>query len=239
MMSDKRIGRFTSSQIYKLMAKGRGGKMSAKTLTYVEEVLMERLLGRLLNHDVSGRAASWGSALEGRAANMLDLFEWSYQPQETILHPTCDWWCGTPDLVSKIAVGDIKCPYTLKSFVQLADICLMADPNALLKKFPEYYWQLVSNAILTGTDEAWLFVYCPYKSELESVRDGISQLDDMAAQTDYQWIVFSRDDQLPWIPDDGYYKNLVSFSFKVPKEDILHLAEKVTKIVEEKCEVIL
>lgn len=236
MMSEKRIGRFTSSQIYKLMAKGRGSKMSAKTLTYVEEVLMERLLGRPLNHDVSGRSASWGNALETRAVGMVDLIEWKYQSSETILHPTCDWWCGTPDLVSKTAVGDIKCPYTLKSFVQLVDICLAADQNALLKNFPEYYWQLVSNAILTGTDEAWLFVYCPYKSELDEIRDSISQLDDMAAQTEYQWIAFSRDDQLPWIPDDGYYKNFNSFCFSVSQEDIILLSDKVETIVKELCE---
>ena len=214
-----RAGHFTSSQIWRLMTKGRGNQISKVALTYIADVAMEKRLGRVLNANHSSRPTSWGKAIEPRVAAMLDMLTWKYQSEETITHPTIANWCGTPDVVSKDCVGDIKCPYTLKAFGQLADICGLADKELLKKEFPEYFWQLVSNAILTGKSKAQIIVYCPYKSELDDIVKSLENLDDHELQTESQWIAFSSEDMLPWIPDGGYYKNLNQFQFEVTEDD--------------------
>ena len=204
------------------MLKGRGKNPSVRTLEYIEEVKIERRLGRRLNSNESSRPTSWGSVIESRVATILagdNPFEYKYASSDTLTHPTISDWCGTPDLVGADKVADIKCPYTLKSFVKLSDICLAQDSDKLKQQFPEYYWQLVSNAIITGKDKAELIVYCPYQSELDSIRENIANLDDTDLQTDSQWIAFSPDEKLPYLPDGGYYHNLNRFEFVVTVED--------------------
>lgn len=222
-----RTGRFTSSQIWRLMTKGRGGKPSKIASTYINDVRTEKLLGRPLNANQSSRPTSWGKALEPRVAGMIDNLIWKYQSDETIIHSEIDEWCGTPDLVSVEAVGDIKCPYTLKGFAELAGICNLKSLGDLKEQYPEYYWQLVSNAVLTGKHKADLFVYCPYHSELEEIAAGISQIDDYDLQTESQWIAFSSDEKLPWIPDNGHFQNLNHFQFEIDKEDEQQLIDTV------------
>ena len=228
-----RAGHFTSSQIWKLMTKGRGDKPSKVALNYIREVAMERRLGRCLNANQSSRPTSWGRAIESRVAGMLDSIIWKYQSEETLVHPKCKMWSGTPDVVSAGVVGDIKCPYTLKAFAELADICLAKDKETLKNEFPEYFWQLVSNAILTGKNQAQIIVYCPYKSELADIIKSLENLDDHELQTESQWIAFSSEEKLPWIPDGGYYKNLNHFQFEVTEEDKKQLEAAVNFAVKQ------
>lgn len=226
MLSNERIGKFTSSQVYRLMPKLRSGEPAASVKTYIEEVAIEARLGRILNSAASGRPCQWGHALEPRVAQMVE-FEYEYCSDKTIVHPEYSCWAGTPDLIGKDKVADIKCPYTMKSFVQLTDIVLAGDKEALKKDFPEYFWQLVSNAILTNKQEAELIVYCPLKSELESIRDELSERDDTDDQTELQWIFFAKDEALPYVIDGGYYKNLNRFPFSVDDADCAQLVNAI------------
>lgn len=232
MLDQSRVGNFTSSQIWKLMTNGRGRDAWSKVaLTYIEEVGMERELGRSLNSNETSRPTSWGSVIEGYVAGMLDNLEWSYQPDTTLTHKDISEWKGTPDLVGAGKVADIKCPYTLKSFVKLARICKSGNAEKLLDEFPEYYWQLVSNAILTGSHIAELIVFCPQERELDQIREYISNLDDTNLQTESQWIAFSSDDRLPWIPAESQLKSLNSLVFKVNEEDKEKLTNRVKKAI--------
>lgn len=218
MLSNIRVGRFTSSSIHFLMKKGRGGAPSVATQSYIEEKIMERKLGRTLNADLSSRPTVWGHALEKRLNTLLNMFEYNYCSDETVQHPEISSWVGTPDFVTSDRVVDAKCPYTLKSFCQLADIAIAGDVEKLKEDKPEYYWQLVSNSILTNRKNAELIVYCPYKSELQDIRDTTDSLEE-GEQNKLAWIYFSEDEDLPYLVEGNYYKNMYKFVFEVPEID--------------------
>lgn len=218
MLSNIRVGRFTSSSIHFLMKKGRGGAPSVATQSYIEEKIMERKLGRTLNADLSSRPTVWGHALEKRLNTLLNMWEYNYCSDETIQHPTIPSWVGTPDFITSDRVVDAKCPYTLKAFCQLADIAIAGDVEKLREDKPEYYWQLVSNSILTKKENAELIIYCPYKSELQDIRDTTDSLEE-GEQNKLAWIYFSEDEDLPYLVEGNYYKNLYKFVFEVPEID--------------------
>lgn len=225
MLSSIRIGKFTSSNIHNLMKVNKNGSPSVAKNTYIEDVIIEARLGRLLNSVSSARPLTWGRALEPRVAAMLDPFEYEYCSETTICHPTIPYWVGTPDLIGSDIVADIKCPYTVRAFAKLVDT--FGDSAKLKEKFPEYYWQLISNSILTNKKRAELIVYCPYKSELEEIQEAISEEPDNSNHD--EWICLSEVEELPYINDGGYYKNLNRYAWTIdPKDQELLFKEVIT-----------
>lgn len=214
--STYRIGNFTSSQIYRLMGAPKPRK------TYIDECNFARKLGRSLNADRSARATSWGKLCERRAFDILPL-EYQLTSLDTITHPEYSCWAGSPDGVSETAVYDIKCPYTLKSFCELNEI---KTAEQLRDEYPEYYFQLISNAILTGKDKAELIVYCPYKSELDAIR---TLCNDMPQEEiyNYFWIANANDNELPYLIEGGNYQNLYFLRFEVTAD----MKEQLTNTV--------
>jgi len=207
-----RIGKFTSSEIWKLTKKDRSGKGFGQiALTYIEEKKFEKQLGRSLSVESDARPLQWGKLNEAKAFELLGL-EYTLTSDKTINHSSLSNWSGSPDGVKDGVVIDIKCPYTLKSFCQLYE-CY--DKQTLIDYTTSgeaYYWQLVSNAILTDTNKAELIIYCPYQSELQSIRDN-------ADLEGIKWISFASDDQLPYLIEGGYYKNIKVISLDIPNED--------------------
>ena len=224
-----RIGNFTSSEIGKLMSNGtKAGSIGATGITYIAETNMERRLGRALENETNARPTTWGNLCERHVFSILGL-EYSAISKECIRHPEIDFWWGTPDSIAyegatKIIV-DVKAPYTLKSFCTLIDSFQAGGIKRVIETHKEgaiYYWQLVSNAILTGCNTAELIVYAPYKSELQRLRE-IANHDDIA------WINYALDDELPWLPDGGYYQNLNKLRFEIPEADKLALTARVVE----------
>jgi len=239
--SKHRNGNFTSSEIVALTTNGTAkGTMGKPAFTYIEECNLERLLGRSIDTESNARPLSWGNLVEARVFELLGI-EYQLVSQETIVHPEIDYWSGSPD-ANKFDEGktviDIKAPITLKSF------CKAIEPlyNGLSgiqaikhirenyivgsqKTGEKYYWQLVSNAILTGSKFAELIVYCPYRSELEAIQQMAAPSQE--APKSANWIYYAGLDELPWIPDGGYYKNLNVIRFEVPVEDMLFLKNRV------------
>lgn len=222
----ERIGRFTSSGISALMSVGKDKVSFGKpALTYIAEKNMERKLGRSLNTDQSSRPTSWGKVVELQVFELLGI-EYQLVSKETIEHPTLpEIWAGSPDLVKEGVVCEVKCPFTLKSFCQFADCKTIEEIRENHPDGEDYYWQVVSNAILTNSNEAELIVYCPYRSELASIREWVNNYD--GNQNPLAWISFASDYELPYLPDGGYYKNLNIFRFSVPQEDKDLLTQKV------------
>lgn len=249
----ERIGAFTSSNIYKLTTqssrpmtpeelaahKAANPKSQKKNIldwpgdaakTYIEETRMERRLGRSLTDEFRAKPLVWGKLLEGVAFSKLS-FEYELCSQETRVHPMLSCWAGSPDGFCPGAVFDIKCPITLKSFCQLVDpiyngLTGTAAINAIRESHSDgdkYYWQLVSNAILLGLDEAELIVYMPYQSELPEIRRLAMDNDDA------YWIWSAYENELPYLIDGGYYKNINIIRFPIPKEDKVLLTECVLK----------
>ena len=223
MNQAKRLGRFTSSEIYNLTKKDRTGKKFGQAaLTYIQEKNYERRLGRRLSEQVSARPLEWGKLVEQRAFEVLGL-EYQLVSDMTIEHPLYpDFWAGSPDGVKNGVVMDIKCPYTIKSFCQFYDI---NDKESLIdnhKNGEQYYWQLVSNAILTNVDRAELIIYCPYQSELTAIRE-------MAEEQLIKWMQYATDEELPYLLDNGYYKNIKVIELDIPQSDKDLLTECVVE----------
>lgn len=231
---NSRVGNFTSSEIYNLTTKDRSGKGFGKpALTYIEEKIMERLLGRRLDSESNAKPLVWGRFAEKIAFGLLGM-TYTLCSQDTLTHSEIEHWRGTPDVLTSDTVGDIKCPFTLKSFCQLvlplyrglSGIDAMNEIRSNHKDGDKYYWQLVSNAVLTGKKYAELIVYCPYFSEIPKIR--------MAAdgEPDAHFIQFAMDGELPYINDNGYFKNINVIRFEVPDEDKDFLTERVLTAVE-------
>lgn len=207
-----------------------------KALTYIEERNMERGLGRSLDNEANSRPTLWGKLVERR---VFDILPTSYQlvSQETIIHPEIEYWGGSPD-ANKFDAGrtvcDIKSPFTLKSFCKLVAPLYRGLSGTEAMDYvrlnhddgDKYYWQLISNAILTESQWAELIVYVPYRDELDKIRDLVGYLED-EEQRKYGWLANAPDDELPWIVKDRKYKNLNIIRFPVPDEDKSFLKSRV------------
>lgn len=226
-MNPIRVGAFTSSQIYQLMTLDRKGTgWGAPALRYLKQKQWEKKLHRSLDSDMRSKPTSWGTLLESRAYQLMPSFETRIQSTETLSHPEIEGWVGTPDYTESDLVGDIKCPWTLLSFCSLIDALNLAE-KGLKDEFPQYYWQLVSNSILTGTKFAELTVYCPFQEELEEIRELARRQDE--DQERYIFINFALDDDLPYLVKEGEYKNLNQIKFEVPEADKVLLTETVKR----------
>ena len=243
-----RIGNFTSSEIWALTTNGRvAGTKGEKFYSYIEKKRFERRLGRSIDSKTTAKPLSWGKLLEVYLFQKKGLIQYTPLMDEPRKHPLFDFWWGSPDAINNPvpAVAELKCPQTLSSFCSLVEplMCGLTGIdaiNALRNGFTDgtgfkhdkhndaekYYWQMVSNAIITQKKYAELIIFCPYKSELEAVRDLAQQMptEDLG---DYYWIGNSNDEQLPYLIDGGKYQNFNSIVFEVPQSDIDFLTSRV------------
>lgn len=233
MNNEKRFGRFTSSQIYKLMsnptpkAKTEGAIFGKPSLTYIEEKNMENRLGRSLSAETGGREVTWGKLVELRVFDLLGT-QYSLSSTLTDVHPTIPYWAGSKDGLKhedEITVFDIKCPFTLKSFCNFADCKTIEEVREKHDSGENYFWQLVSNAELTGAKWAELIFYVPYQDELSEIRDMASNYD--GDQNKVAWIQWATDEDLPYLIKGGHYKNLNVIRFEVTEADKAALTERV------------
>lgn len=255
-MNEKRNGNFTSSEIIALTTfgkremtkdeldarpkKGVGSKTTFiedgfgdAAKTYITETNMERRLLRALTNETNARALSWGKLCESKVFQLLGP-DYRLCSQETIDHPTIEYWKGSPDAEkfigeNKDACIDIKCPMTLKSFCTMVDAFAEGDISKLRdnhKDGDKYYWQIVSNAILLGCDWGELIVYVPYEDELEEIRVLANQQDGDNIHK-YYWIAMGNDDEMPTLKRGGYYKNINVLRFEIPKADKEFLTNRV------------
>ena len=237
-----RIGRFTSSEIFKLMKEGKvKGSFGQPALTYIEEVRLERHLGRSIETEIQAKPLTWGKLLEPYVFNLAELgLSYSLCSDITIQHPDLACYAGSPDAIKGDpevdTVVDFKAPMTLKSFAQLVDPLRRFSGMDAMNKIRDthqdgdkFYWQLVSNAILTKAKYAELIVFCPYKDELDAIRT-LADNAPIELKNRYYWIYKSTDDELPWLPRTGCdYKSLNIIRFEVPKSDKEALMDRIIR----------
>ena len=231
-MNSIRNGNFTSSEIVALLSNGKQkGSFGKPALAYIEEKHFERKLGKSLSSDNDSKACSWGSLLEGYVFDQMGM-EYKLCSTETIGHPEIECWKGSPDgekFDEGKTVFDIKCPYTLKAFCQLIDYWQEGGMDAIRAEYRDgekYYWQIVSNACLTGARYGELIVFVPYQSELEAIRE-LARNYDGEKQHRFRWIDLAADDEMPHLLDGGHYKNLNTMRFEIPLTDKQLLTERV------------
>ena len=226
-----RVGNFTSSQIHRLMSKGRGNWSLENTgkpyETYIKEKVREIRTGRPINGAASGRACDWGNFMEGWLfENKLGL-DYALISRDRFKHETLPW-SGMPDLIRDGIIGDIKNPWTINSFCDLVD---SIEEKTIKETHPEYYWQLVSNAILCKVDNVELIVHVPYLDELAKIREATELYD--GDQNKIAFINWATDEELPYLIREKYYKDMYKLEFEVPKEDKQLLTERVEMAAKE------
>lgn len=239
----ERIGNATSSEIVALTTSGtKAGSFGDPFYTYIEEINMERLLGRSIDDEKNAKPMVWGKVLEPYVFDKLGP-EYTFSSNITKLHPTVSGWAGSDDGTiegAKRGVYDFKCPFTLKSFCQLVQplydgLTGMAAMNAIRfgytdprglkhkkhKDGEKFYWQLVSNSCIQDVPDAELIVYVPYESEIPEIK---AMVDGNPAA---YFIWSAGTNELPFLKDNGYYKNLNKIRFEVPQEDKDFLTTRV------------
>ena len=148
-----RNGRFTGSEVHKLMGAKGFGKTGE---TYIMEKVAEFLTGQSVKPEFSAASTQWGIEHELEA----QLYFESATGSKIIKSDTIDntFICGTPDgLIQDQKIGfEIKCPFNSGNHLKNLLLESAAD---LLSLHPEYYWQCVSYMWLTGFSK-WKF--CSY-----------------------------------------------------------------------------
>lgn len=91
-----RIGRFTSSNNYKLCASLKNLEPSEAFYTYVKEKMFENALGRSLDMGAYSQSMAWGKVLEKKVNDMLPL-NYKLQHKTTLVHPKHSFLSGSPD----------------------------------------------------------------------------------------------------------------------------------------------
>lgn len=225
-----RVGNFSSSEIWKLMSNGKkAGELGKPALTYIKEKSYEIRLGRALTNEVSAKPTNWGTLMELYAFQMLLGIKYRLEHKTRFEAKGFNHWNGCPDLISDDSVGDIKSPYTLKSAIELIDS--FHSLEMFKAHSPEYYWQLVSNAVLTEKSKAELIVFVPYKQEIQRIKDWMNTTDAFVQngldQNKFAFIDFAQEDDLPYFNEDSEFQNITAFEFEIPTEDIEALKERV------------
>lgn len=227
-----RNGNFSSSKIFNLTKEGtKKGTFGKPALTYIKEKKYERKLKRSINTDASTRPTLWGSFLEPRVHSLLGL-AYEHVNDVTLVHPKYPYWVGSPDFIKRKTkvVCDSKCPQP-KAFCELIENCSKGI-EVFKKEHEDYYWQLVSNAIITESEHIELIVYMPYESELEEIRAEAENFDGLD-QYKYRFIAESSKHQLAYLPNDSEYKNLNVFRFPLIIEDAEYLEQRIILAYEE------
>lgn len=221
-----RNGNFSSSKIFNLLKLAKDQvNFGAPALTYIQEKKYERKLKRSISTDAETRPTLWGKFLEPRVHELLGM-EYEHTNDVTLIHPKYPFWVGSPDFLDRKAkvVSDSKCPQP-KAFCELVDNC-SKGVQVFKKEHENYYWQLVSNALITDSEFIELIVYMPYESELPEIREEAENFDGLD-QYKYRFIAESTKHQLAYLPDDSEYKNLNIFRFPLDKADAFILESKV------------
>jgi hypothetical protein len=233
MLDEIRNGKFTSSEISALLSNGKkDGEVGAPFKTYVKQTNQERKLRRGLETSNDGRAQKWGSFVEAwlmfESPEVIG-FEYTLSPKCTLPHPDYpDCWVGSRDGLNNNtnAIIDLKCPFTLGSFCDFADCETIADVRKNTKSGEDYYWQLVSNACIHGTNKAELIVFVPTLDQLKNIIQYAIH-GDHPAEIDCYFIGMSQPEELPYIPENSLYNNKLVFPFEIPESDIQLLTSRV------------
>ena len=156
-----RTGKFTGSEIHKLM----GAKGLGKTgETYIYEKAAEFLTGERCIPEFSSATTTWGNEKEPEAkAHLIAASRCEIIEPGTIEN---EFICGTPDGVVGDAILEIKCPFNSSNHLRNL---LLEDAEDLLDLHPEYYWQIISYLWLTNLTKAKFCSYDPRYKEAQKM----------------------------------------------------------------------
>lgn len=178
-----RLGRFTGSQVGRLMKSGRGKDdiFSKDALTYINEIVAERMLNPsvvmvddlfeeyLMQVTATSKAMAWGNDQEMNARGM-------YASVTKRKVTSCgaiqmfSYFADSPDglCLDDDGAVEIKCPANKTHTEYLASV---HDAEGLKAIKPEYYWQCMAHMAASGAEWCDWMSYCPFnKKPLHIVR---------------------------------------------------------------------
>lgn len=158
-----RIGRFTSSEMYKLLtppktnADKEAGKLSETALTYVSVKVAETLTGRQKESSYAYPIV-YGKETEPIAIEAFcELTGFTHEAIGFVAFG--DHAGGSPDgILNDTDVLEVKSPYAIETQI---DYLMLTDQYDLKRNFPAYYWQVMSNLLFTGKEKAHFVAYDP------------------------------------------------------------------------------
>lgn len=154
---EARKSRFTGSKLYELIKKPRG-----EFRPYVLEKAAEILTGESQEKTFVSDAMVWGIENQPRGlAHFARLTGHTLAEKELMyIHPSMRF-AVTPDNVAtkddREVVCEIKCPDT-KTHIRY---CMLKDWEDFRDECPEYFWQVVSGCLVTGTPYAAFISFDP------------------------------------------------------------------------------
>jgi len=158
-----RIGMFTASSIYKLMAKSRSkDKLFGDTaMTYINEKIAEIITGERAPQ-ISSKATDWGHMYEADAAAWFKAhyhdFDY-YGGANFVFNEYNDFSGASPDGLYDNGVIEFKCPFDSANHVGF--MRNKSNLEWLKLKHNEYYAQVQFNMMCAGKSEAKLCSYDP------------------------------------------------------------------------------
>jgi hypothetical protein len=161
-----RIGRFTSSQNWRLIVepKEKSRKISVETENYVMEKVAEVMTGQCKQQ---GYAFPLVYGTENEPIARGHFIEKTGHKVETVgFFPYTDHAGGSPDgIVNDNAILEIKCPYDSRVML---DYLMLNDQYDLKRDFREHYWQCVNNMIFTGKEFGYFVAFDPRMTKEEN-----------------------------------------------------------------------
>lgn len=157
----QRVGKFTASNIHKLMTyEDKLDTLPKGAKTYAEEVALEILTNGQSREEFRNEAMERGNEKELEAVARFETITGlecyaTGENQEFIQHG--DYFGGTPDgLFGDDGLIEVKCP---KSKTHFFNIKNLKNSEDLKKHYPEYYWQIQGNFLATGRNKGYFISY--------------------------------------------------------------------------------
>jgi hypothetical protein len=208
MWTDIRAGRFTSSEMWKLMLSGtremteaelkarpktgKGSKtkfvedpacLSDQTITYIYSKVAESLTGQAAE-PVNSQATRWGDDMEPFAA---EYFREKTGLDYDIISfvPFGDHAGGSPDRVIKGTkdILEIKCPFNSANQIHYL---MLTDQWDLKRQHPEHYWQCMSNLLFM---DAPICHFVTYDHRMKDEKEKLFYLPIKPVSEDFERIV--------------------------------------------------
>ena len=170
-----RLGKFTGSEVGRLMKSGKDDAFSKGALTYITEKVAERMLNPsvvmmddlfeeyLMQVTASSKAMAWGNDQEMNARTMYSKFTGRKVTSCGAIQ-FCEFFADSPDglVMDENGCVEIKCPQPKTHTDYLINV---HSAGELKNVKPEYYWQCVAHMAVTGADWCDWMSYCPFSSK--------------------------------------------------------------------------
>lgn len=166
-----RIGRFTSSEMYKLLTNPKtkeaqeAGKLSETALTYINTKVAETITGKLKESSYAYPLV-YGKETEAQAIETFcnkTGFVWD----EIGFVGFGDHAGGSPDgIINETDILEVKCPYAIDTQI---DYLQLTDQWDLKRLKPEYYWQVMSNLLFTHKAKGHFVSFDPRYPEKQQI----------------------------------------------------------------------